>query len=197
MKITIQDEVYHISHDTEAVSIIEVIQSSMQRSNRYVKRIMVDGQEISDDLIKYLGEHANSINDIDIITVPEQEYVDELLFTNLEYLAKLEKEIPGLIDKLYIGLNESQWKMLIDLIEGIEYITYTLGSISHASQTYEEILNKGYVERLHSFSIQLHGAMQSSDNTLMADTIQYELVPLLSEIQVDIQLIIQSKGVST
>ncbi len=154
------------------------------RQDSYVRRVWLDGQEVSSGTQETLKTSAESVGLLEL----ELAQLKDLLANNLanakEYLEKL---IPGFqkaADLFRMGNEQEANKYYLQIIDGIDWFSQVALTIINAQQ---HILEGQSLEerqkKLNELMGQMLEANKNQDWVLMADLLEYELMPFYEEWQ--------------
>ncbi|QGQ93523.1 hypothetical protein EHS13_00580 [Paenibacillus psychroresistens] len=185
IKIYILDEVWEYSnHVNEIVPLFSKLNDLTNKADLVIQQIIIDDTEITGDFMDYLSENIDSIDEIHIQVIDKREMLDEMLVTSSQYLTRALPEMTLFINQLYQGLNDLVWNKFSVFIEGLQYVIYTLDSISQSVNRYTTFPNSAlFLQELNLVLQQLMEASINKDNALMADILNYELKPHLEKLQ--------------
>jgi hypothetical protein len=185
MKVYILDEVWeHTNHTNEIEPLFIKLNQFTKASNLVIQQIVIDGVELTGDFMEYLVDNIDAIKDIHIEVIDKRVMMDEMMVSSSQYLANSLPEMSVFINQLYQGLNDEVWNKFSEMIEGLQYVIYTLDVISQSSQAYKTFPNSAlFLQELNLILQQLMDASINKDNSLMADLLNYELKPHLAKLQ--------------
>ena len=162
--------------------VLDVILKS--RRDSYVRRIWLEGQEVSSSAMDTL---MTSITSIELLEL-ELAHLGDLLANNLanakEYLEKL---IPGFqkaADLFRMGNEQEAHKFYLQILDGIDWFSQVVLNIvkSRGNQVEGQSLGDRQ-EKLTGLMTQMLEANQNQDWVLMADLLEYEMIPYYEDWQ--------------
>ena len=162
--------------------VLDVILKS--RRDSYVRRIWLEGQEVSSSTMDTL---MTSITSIELLEL-ELAHLGDLLANNLanakEYLEKL---IPGFqkaADLFRMGNEQEAHKFYLQILDGIDWFSQVVLNIvkSRGNQVEGQSLGDRQ-EKLTGLMAQMLEANQNQDWVLMADLLEYEMIPYYEDWQ--------------
>ena len=162
--------------------VLDVILKS--RRDSYVRRIWLEGQEVSSSAMDTL---MTSITSIELLEL-ELAHLGDLLANNLanakEYLEKL---IPGFqkaADLFRMGNEQEAHKFYLHILDGIDWFSQVVLNIvkSRGNQVEGQSLGDRQ-EKLTGLMAQMLEANQNQDWVLMADLLEYEMIPYYEDWQ--------------
>ena len=162
--------------------VLDVILKS--RRDSYVRRIWLEGQEVSSSAMDTL---MTSIASIELLEL-ELAHLGDLLANNLanakEYLEKL---IPGFqkaADLFRMGNEQEAHKFYLHILDGIDWFSQVVLNIvkSRGNQVEGKSLGDRQ-EKLTGLMAQMLEANQNQDWVLMADLLEYEMIPYYEDWQ--------------
>ena len=162
--------------------VLDVILKS--RRDSYVRRIWLEGQEVSSSAMDTL---MTSITSIELLEL-ELAHLGDLLANNLanakEYLEEL---IPGFqkaADLFRMGNEQEAHKFYLQILDGIDWFSQVVLNIvkSRGNQVEGQTLGDRQ-EKLTGLMAQMLEANQNQDWVLMADLLEYEMIPYYEDWQ--------------
>ena len=162
--------------------VLDVILKS--RRDSYVRRIWLEGQEVSSSAMDTL---MTSITSIELLEL-ELAHLGDLLANNLanakEYLEKL---IPGFqkaADLFRMGNEQEAHKFYLQILDGIDWFSQVVLNIvkSRGNQVEGQSLGDRQ-EKLTGLMAQMLEANQNQDWVLMADLLEFEMIPYYEDWQ--------------
>ena len=162
--------------------VLDVILKS--RRDSYVRRIWLEGQEVSSSAMDTL---MTSITSIELLEL-ELAHLGDLLANNLanakEYLENL---IPGFqkaADLFIMGNEQEAHKFYLQILDGIDWFSQVVLNIvkSRGNQVEGQSLGDRQ-EKLTGLMAQMLEANQNQDWVLMADLLEYEMIPYYEDWQ--------------
>ncbi|MBY0123463.1 hypothetical protein [Bacillus sp. S/N-304-OC-R1] len=171
------------NNQTEIEDIIEKINSELSSQNLYFSHLVVDGEEIHIDHENYLFDHIKEINNIEVMVKTIEEFTGSLLVSLNTYTHRAIPSIEQLVKNFYQAETDENWLMLNQLLEGIDWIYQTIKAID---QTLYKIASwDEFIKGNATFEVELPNlleAIENKDIILIADIIQYEILPLFKVI---------------
>lgn len=154
------------------------------RQDSYIRRIWLDGQEVSSTTQDTLRTSATSVG---LLTL-ELAHLKDLLANNLvnakEYLEKL---IPGFqqaADLFRMGNEQEANKYYLQILDGIDWFSQVVLTIVNAQENEAEGPSfEGRQKKLTDLMAQMLEANQNQDLVLLADLLEYEMVPFYTDWQ--------------
>lgn len=154
------------------------------RKDSYVRRVWLDGEEVPSSTPDTLKTSASSIGLLEL----ELGMLKDLLANNLvnarEYLERL---IPGFqtaADLFRMGNEQEANKYYLQILDGIDWFSQVVLTIVNAQENEAE--GQSLEERqkkLTELMEQMLGANQNQDWVLLADLLEYEMVPFYKDWQ--------------
>ncbi|MGR3765851.1 hypothetical protein [Rossellomorea sp. NS-SX7] len=179
------------------ISSSEVIESihSLLGESRYFSHMVVDGVEVFEDPENYLIDNIDHINDIEIVAGTVEEFINESLLSAEEYLRRAIPQISLLGNDFYKNPLKETWTNFTQLLEGLNWLNQIIGLID---QTKKKPANwDKYLELAFKLKIELEQlleAMENSDNVLIGDIIQYEILTNYEELLKMVNETIDTEG---
>jgi hypothetical protein len=158
--------------------LFETINKELIEKNVFFSHLVIDGQEVFEEHEEYIIDQIDKIKLIEVKTKTIQEFVNGLFVLLNEYTSRAIPEIEKLSSEFYQAVSENNWLALNDLLEGIEWIYETIKGID---QTKHTIVNwDEFVKCAATIEVELPNlleAIENKDTILIADIIQYEMLP--------------------
>lgn len=179
MKLLIKNHSYLFENSEEGtIELINKINSILESENDFFSHLVIDGIEIYEDHEEYILDHLEEVEEIVVITKTIKEFVNSLLISLHDYTKRGIPEIERIIDGFYQNPSEESWHKLGQLLGGIEWIyesIKTMDKVNHQIPNWQE-----FIKSIATFEVELSNlleAMENKDMVLIADIIQYEILP--------------------
>ncbi|REJ20917.1 MAG: hypothetical protein C6W58_01425 [Bacillaceae bacterium] len=180
MNIIFQDKVLKINENNldELEKFMKHVNARLNENGLVFSHFLVNGTPFYSDIQDLINEYSNQEVPVEIVGITEREWMLELKHEGYQYIERAEQVLIQLSEKLYAGENTGDiWQQFVHLSEGLNYL-YQIFSQSKLGENHENI-----VAGIRSVSEQLLQAMENLDFTLIADFIQYELLPLFAQMK--------------
>ena len=179
MKLNINNQRLQFENNPNGINeMFNSINDYLEKEEKFFSHLIIDGKDIHSDHENYIQEHIANIDQVEVKTLSITEFVGELLVSLNNYTQRGIPEIEKIIEEFYQGPTEDTWLNLQQLLEGIEWIYETIRSID---VTKHEIPNwDEFIKGAATFETELPNlleAIENKDNVLIADIIQYEILP--------------------
>jgi len=99
----------------------------------------------------------------------------ELLISLQEYLVRFMGGLKEIVLLFQQGEEQKSLEQMLDIIEGLAWISEAI------SLTQELYVTKLDIGRINEFLNQLNFALENSDTVQIADIIEYEIIPIVTE----------------
>lgn len=179
MKLLIFNQEYTFENNEKGTNdLIEMVNETLNTENLFFSHLVIDGQEVYTEHADYILEHIEEVMKIKLEVSTVNEFVANLLVSLNEYTKRGIPEVEKVIGEFYQNPTEDSWETLKLLLEGIGWIYQTIKSIDSTKHTiagWDEFLKS-----IATFDVELPNlleAMENRDATLIADIIQYEILP--------------------
>lgn len=151
--------------------------------DRLIHHVEIDGQIFYSDYENIIKNNLDVIKEIHIITLSRQESITDTENTLSEYLLKYIPGMEKINNKLYGDVSPEAWGEFATGLEGLQWIVSSLEFLQHLyeSDSKELALTQSYYSQLTQTIRVLDEEMQNNNLVAVADTIQYELLPCLSD----------------
>lgn len=180
----------------ELASVEEVIEKiyELLADQYYYSHLIVDGKEIYEQLESFLIESLESISTIELVVKTVREFVDEVLIMAKNYLTDAIPEMTSLADGFYQYPTSENWGEFSNMLEGMQWLNQTISLIDKAK---ERPTNWNECIKLAAeFEMELKNleqAVENTDSVLIADIIQYELLPVYKALLIEVNTTIDTE----
>lgn len=179
MKLQILEQTIEIENST-VKDIVETINSLLQDSNQNINYMIIDGIEVYNDMEEYINESFNEIKEIIVKTASVDQLKDNLNDSLILYINRALPEIEAVAQEFYKGSLQSTWEKFGQLLEGMNWITHAIQSLSQTSDKSEKL--EEISAKMNEQATTLLDAVEVKDMVLIADIIQYEIIETLNEL---------------
>ncbi|MBT5376550.1 MAG: hypothetical protein HOL15_07030 [Nitrospinaceae bacterium] len=152
------------------------------REDSYIRRVWLDGQEVSSTAQDSLMTSTSSIALLELEVANLQDVLANNLVNVKEYLEKL---IPGFqkaADLFRMENEQEANKYYLQILDGVDWFSQVIVTIM---QSWGEKLEGQSLEERQKkqteFMAQMLEANQNQDWVLMADILEYEMIPLYED----------------
>ena len=153
----------------------EIVKS---HSGTYIRRVWLDGQEVSSSAPDTLMSAVSSIELLELELADLKDLMANNLGNAKEYLEKL---IPGFqkaADLFRMGNEQEAHKFYLQILDGIDWISQVVQTVVNSRNKELEGQDlKDRQERLTGLMTQMLEANQNQDWVLLADLLEYEMIP--------------------
>lgn len=195
MNLKVAGKSFSFENNENIISeLINTINSTLSTEGLYFSHMDIDGKEIYEEFDEYLFDHVADISNIEVMTLSMNEFIGELIVSLNNYTKRATPELRLLVDQYYRTESSQNWLKLDQLIEGIDWIFHTIKSIDnvqHRITNWDEFIKISAV-----FEVELPTlleAIEKKDSILIADIIQYEILPQFEQISKVTDFIFQEK----
>ena len=153
----------------------EIVKS---HSGTYIRRVWLDGQEVSSSAPDTLMSAVSSVELLELELADLKDLMANNLSNAKEYLEKL---IPGFqkaADLFRMGNEQEAHKFYLQILDGIDWISQVVQTVVNSRN--KELVGqdlKDRQERLTGLMTQMLEANQNQDWVLLADLLEYEMIP--------------------
>ncbi|QNK87247.1 hypothetical protein H7992_18890 [Sporosarcina sp. resist] len=183
MELVFQEQQIEFSEIPSSDEVFTKINDLLDR-NYYFSHFIADGTEIYEDHEAYLNVNLDRIEKIEIIAKTEKEFMNDIFLSAEDYLKRAKPELAALTDGFYSNPTAETHTSFSQLMDGLQWLDEMLTLIAVSSErppngeVYEELM-----QTLQTQIAQLGVAVENSDNILIADIIQYELIPIFKKLE--------------
>jgi hypothetical protein len=148
------------------------------RRDSYIRRVWLDGQEASSNTQDTLKTSTASVELLELELALLQDLVVNNLTNAREYLEKL---IPGFqkaADLFRMGNEQEANQYYLQILDGVDWFSQVVLTIVNAQENiFEEQSLEERQKKLTDLMAQMLEANQNQDWVLMADLLEYEMIP--------------------
>jgi hypothetical protein len=180
-----QVEQIHLNGAENLSSVLDNVNKDLAKGGRFIASLRVNGEEIECDA-KTVDLHMNLVDTIEITTESPlclagkildegENYIDGLMNFLLQVAGNYGTDSEKADDSFAGMLQGLQWFVqMTDFIEGTLRLDFS--RLTHNGRTITE-----YVNVLNTILLEMADAQKSCDTVILADLLEYELVPHLGE----------------
>lgn len=194
MKLLFKEQVIEVEQNSTMEEIIEEI-NELLGNEFYFSHLIADGQEITEAPEEYLMQHLQEVTELEIIAIEAKQFVNDLLLSAEEYVERAVPHINDLADAFYHNPSQENWLVLNELFEGIQWLA---SMITAVDQSIVRPINWDAVmepaKELQEELGTLEEALENTDTVLVADVLQYEVLPVFETVAVEIKIAIDTEG---
>ena len=154
------------------------------RRDSYIRRVWLDGQEASSNTQDTLKTSTASVELLELELALLQDLVANNLNNAKEYLEKL---IPGFqkaADLFRMGNEQEANQYYLQVLDGIDWFSQVILTIINAQQNiFEEQSLEDRQKKLTNLMAQMLESNKNQDWILMADLLEYEMIPFYKDWQ--------------
>ena len=187
MKVSINGVAQEES-DFEGETVSAILDSMVQQTpGSYIRRIWLDDQEFPSDDREALQKKPSDIDSLEVELANLKDLVATNLANALDYLKKL---IPGFeqaADLFRAGNEQEANKYYLQILDGIEWFSQVVSVIMSPDEGETELPDTDdeslevRQKKLTDLMSQMLEANQNQDWVLLADILEYEMVPFYKD----------------
>ncbi|WP_182199661.1 hypothetical protein [Paraliobacillus salinarum] len=185
MKLIIDQQAMELKNERSAIDYIYTcIKEKLDQSDKKFSHMILDGQEIYEDFEDEIVEQINTLENVEIVFLTLKELMNETYLTGESYLARALPEIKATVDLFYQGGIEQAWDNLEQILFALQWIDQLVESIEkseHQPTNWNDYLI--IITSIRAELVQLEEGIRLKDNILIADILNYELVPALENLK--------------
>jgi hypothetical protein len=187
LKVYMQNQELEINNEQSDVdSLFNQINATLEKSGLYLSHMSIDGIEVYDDYYEYILDKLDEVKIIHIEMITLRTWIDNMMVSMKDYVDRIVPETSILSDQFYQN-RTTAWEDFVKLMEGLQWITSTLNVIDSLSKEQSYYANWNDFLQLFT-SIQqelkdLEDAVHNKDTVLIGDILEYEVKPLLENLQ--------------
>ncbi len=181
--------------ETPTVEDIIMKTNELLGEDLYFSHYVADGVEVNEAPKLFLEQNLLTINQLEVISIHAKEFINELLLSSEEYTNRSLPYIKELTDEFYNNPSPSNWNSLGELFEGIQWISTMFELVDQSTvrpSNWDEVTQQTIVmkDELENFE----EAMKSTDTVLIADLLQYEILPVFETLSILVKQAIDTEG---
>ena len=187
MKVSI-NRVAQEESDFEGETVSAILDSMVQQTpGSYIRRIWLDDQEFPSDDREALQKKPSDIDSLEVELANLKDLVATNLANALDYLKKL---IPGFeqaADLFRAGNEQESNKYYLQILDGIDWFSQVVSVIMSPDEGETELPDTDdeslevRQKKLTDLMSQMLEANQNQDWVLLADILEYEMVPFYKD----------------
>jgi hypothetical protein len=163
----------------------------------YLSHLIINGEKIYENIERYIADRLEKIVQIELVAKMQKEFIGDILLNSLDYINRARPEMIKLAESFYNNISENHWNDFESMLEGLQWLNRMLVFIK---KTEEQLYTRYDFENVY-LAIEtevknLKDAVTNQDNVLIADIIQYELIPIYFTLAQEIEKIIDKEGYS-
>jgi len=194
MILLFQEQTIKYEQVPSTEKVIGIINDFLQ-DKFYFSHFIVDGKEVMEDPEKYLLKHLLDINSIEIIALTAKEFINDLLMSTEEYIERAVPQIKTLTDEFYNNPSSTSWVELGRLFEGMQWISTMIETVDQSAvrpSKWTEVMVNYVIMQAELRN--LEEALENTDTVLIADLLQYEILPIFESLLTETKMIIDTVG---
>lgn len=194
MKLLIAEQTIHFDKQPSVEELVAKI-NELLTDDYYFSHLIVDGLDVFEEPEPYLADELPHIAELEVVAQTAAQLINNSLLTAEDYLKRAQPEMTVLADCFYQQPSAEQWASFSDMLEGMQWLHQIIASIDGMKakpSNWDE-----YLKLAATLEVELKNleeAVENSDTVLMADMIQYELLPLYESLGKEIQTTIDTEG---
>jgi hypothetical protein len=154
------------------------------RKDSYIRRVWLDGQEASSNTQDTLKTSTASVQSLELELALLQDLVANNLTNAKAYLEKLVPGFQKAADLFRMGNEQEANQHYLQILDGIDWFSQVILTILNAQvDIFKEQTLEERQKKLTNFMAQMLEANQNQDWVLMADLLEYEMIPFYKDWQ--------------
>ncbi|MBI5643158.1 MAG: hypothetical protein HY954_06755 [Deltaproteobacteria bacterium] len=171
--------------------LVDALEKELMSIKRFIMEISIDGEDVpewrgSAAMSKKISVHG----EIRLKTASIEDMASVGLETVKEYINVIKDNMDACVRDLRVGSEKTADTAFLSIFEGVVEVVKTMDALSHGTARYKMDLFKKnpleYYVALHQKLETIKNIKLSGDTVLLADVLEYELKPLLEEIEENI-----------
>jgi hypothetical protein len=194
MKLLFQQQTIEFEHTPSVEEMIEKINDLLQ-DRFYFSHLVADGEEILEEPEQYLEQQLANIVSLEIIAIEAKEFINDLLLSAEEYVERSIPHLITLVDMFYNNPSRESWLELGELFEGIQWLSSMIVTVDQSvarPSNWDAVVAPA--TELQGELGNLEEALENTDTVLLADMLQYEILPVFEIFSLEIKTAIDTEG---
>ncbi|OZI12702.1 hypothetical protein CEW92_04905 [Bacillaceae bacterium SAS-127] len=194
MKLLFNEQMIECEQPASAEKVIEQINKLLQ-DQYYFNHFIADGEEVLEEPETFLVNNLERIDELTVVAIPAQQFINDLLLSAEEYTERAVSHITAVADEFYNHPSGASWSELSNLFEGMQWLAMATDTVAQSvacPSDWEEIL--AMTTNLQAELGNLEEALENTDTVLIADMLQYEVLPAFEVIAAKVKQIIDTEG---
>jgi hypothetical protein len=152
--------------------------------NSYIRRVWLDGQEVSSTAQDTLKTSASSVGLLELELAQLQDLLANNLTNAKEYLGRLILGFQKAADLFRMSNEQEANQYYLQILDGIDWFSQVVVTIINAQENKLEEKNlEERQKKLTDLVAQMLEVNQNRDWVLMADLLEYEMIPFYKDWQ--------------
>lgn len=191
LKLIVDGNIYFLEKDEDIIEkISDILSREVEKKNKIIKSIIIDGIELYQNYFEYIKDNLDYIQEVIVKLITYKQLVEETLYGTVDYLDGAAIEIVPLSEEFYAEPTKESWEKFSDLLEGLNWIISVFNLIDN-DKTLIEALPSYEIWNLYAKDVltlnelipQMNDALNANDNTLLADLMMYEILPIYNDMK--------------
>lgn len=167
-------------------SFWQAVNRELQPKQRVVVEVKCDGLEVNNEALEDCLK--NGVGQIEIFSNTPAELIFDGLAYAIEYLPKLSQGLGKVVQFIQEGEEGEAVRLFLQALEGIEWLNSLLTAIETFGIRKEipDTVKQKIPGAIHDFKSKMQtllAAWENFDYLLVADILEYEVIPLLEELK--------------
>ncbi|ADG83621.1 hypothetical protein [Thermincola potens] len=173
-------------------SFWQAVNKELQPNQRVVVEVKCDGLEVNNEALEDCIK--NGVGQIEIFSNTPAELIFDGLAYAVEYLPRLIQGLGKVVQLIQEGEEGEAVRLFLPALEGIEWLNSLLTAIETFGIQKEvtDAIKQKIPEIIHDFKSQMEtllAAWENFDYLLVADILEYEVIPLLEELKSIVEMV--------
>lgn len=191
LKLIVDGNIYFLEKDEDIIEkISDILSREVEKKNKIIKSIIIDGIELYQNYFEYIKDNLDYVQEVIVKLITYKQLVEETLYGTVDYLDGAAIEIVPLSEEFYAEPTKESWEKFSDLLEGLNWIISVFNLIDN-DKTLIEALPSYEIWNLYAKDVltlnelipQMNDALNANDNTLLADLMMYEILPIYNDMK--------------
>ena len=175
-----------INNEMTVQEVIVRLQPAVEKDGRALMEIQIDGEPFDPTEEEHLSSRSvGAVQKLDLLVQTHAEILQEAVQDGPEILLHLETKALEGANELRVGKVREAMERLVDVLDGLEWLTTILQHMEHAGKGLQENSleqrRQDLIHRLDTQATSLHAAQEQQDWVGVADILEYEIQGLFRE----------------
>ena len=193
MRVKILEHEFELANQLSAIEqLFMAIEEILKDTGYAFTSLTIDGVKIETDYVLYLSQRIEEIQEIEVGVESFRTILAEIMASAEEYLERAKPEVEKLSAEFYQGPTEESWHKFTQLLDGLQWLLEVVPALDSYLPEKQDppVWSREFDEKIK----QLQEALENSDHVLLGDLLQYEISPLFSAVEEEIEILLKAEG---
>lgn len=176
---------------TNAEEVIEAI-NGLLGDTFYLQSLRIDEEEWIEGPEQYLAENFDEIEVVEVMGVPGETFIPELIEAGEEYLLRLEHNLPTVLESFEKGATSEDWAALSDFFGGMQWLLSMRAVVDESNvrpERWDDVMTHG--DTISNVLPSVEHAVAQEDVHHLIEIFQKDLIPALKNYQESLTTILE------